>query len=381
MKHQFNIYTTSRIDEPVIQNRLGLLGKLASQAGYETKFFGLTPKSSTFENSDYKIVSVGHDNDSKSDSFIWRFFFELYISFRLMASSWKSSNECINFVSVPSLLLLITLPFFKTGKKLIVDIRDASWLYLINQGGFQKLLGYFFFIFAKLSLRKPELITTTNAAEYNHIINITKGKEIQLMTNGISDIRFQELEEISSNQKNFSKTGSISFAYIGNIGQAQKLDSFIKLITKHQLINLKIVGSGSDLRRLKLIFKNFNNIEFVGKIDWNGVKETYKNTDFLFARIGSNYETAVPSKIYEYISAGRPIIIAAKGIAADFSCQFYGVHIVDPDNIKDLELIINKIVKSPYRLKISEIKKNRELIEKMYIRDKSISNFLINLTN
>jgi len=201
------------------------------------------------------------------------------------------------------------------------------------------------------------------------------------MTNGISDIRFQELEEISSNQKNFSKTGSISFAYIGNIGQAQKLDSFIKLITKHQLINLKIVGSGSDLRRLKLIFKNFNNIEFVGKIDWNGVKETYKNTDFLFARIGSNYETAVPSKIYEYISAGRPIIIAAKGIAADFSCQFYGVHIVDPDNIKDLELIINKIVKSPYRLKISEIKKNRELIEKMYIRDKSISNFLINLTN
>ena len=201
------------------------------------------------------------------------------------------------------------------------------------------------------------------------------------MNNGISNLRFQELEEIASIKKNFNKTDSISFSYIGNVGQAQKLDSFIKLITKHKSINLKIVGSGSDLRRLKLIFKNCNNIEFVGKIDWSGVKEIYKNTDFLFARIGSNYETAVPSKIYEYISAGRPIVIAAKGIAADFSCQFHGVYLVDPDNIKDLELIINKIIKSPYRLKTSEIKKNRELIKKLYIRDKSISNFLVNLTN
>ena len=99
---------------------------------------------------------------------------------------------------------------------------------------------------------------------------------------------------------NKNKNGKINICYAGRIikqkGLDRLLESFVELSKKYDNIVLNIAGDGEYLNELK---KNYSekNINFLGKLDFNQLKDLYSYTDiFVYAPI---WPEGLPTSILE----------------------------------------------------------------------------------
>ena len=108
-----------------------------------------------------------------------------------------------------------------------------------------------------------------------------------------------------------------------------------------------------------------------GELNWVEIINYYKKTDIFFVQIGKEFTTALPSKIFECLASGKPLILAApNGPATELLAIFEGLHIVEPEDsviLKDkiTSLISSKNVTYPNNIKIIEdnyLRENQALI-------------------
>ena len=93
-------------------------------------------------------------------------------------------------------------------------------------------------------------------------------------------------------------------------------------------------------------------------------------SDILFAQIGKDYVSAIPTKIFEYIAAGRRVLLGLpnEGIAKNMFSSFDGVEIFKSGDIDDMftayrNLLNNKFSKKDIannliKLKLEHLREN-----------------------
>lgn len=144
----------------------------------------------------------------------------------------------------------------------------------------------------------------------------------------------------------------IIIIYAGNIGGPQRIDVLIdalKIIEQknRQGIKLFIIGDGSCVNDLK--DKCFNDgiksVTFFEQMLPEEVNRYYSIADALFIQLEDKliWTDTIPSKIYAYMLAGRPIIAALKGDGADVLSASQGGLICEPCDAKAIADVILKI--------------------------------------
>ena len=75
-------------------------------------------------------------------------------------------------------------------------------------------------------------------------------------------------------------------------------------------MQLNIVGSGTDFKNVQSeVYKlSASNVFLHGRLPWKDVIQWYEKSDVLYAQLTKQYHTAMPSKLYEYLSTGLPIV-------------------------------------------------------------------------
>ena len=309
------------------------------------------------------------------NNYILRAFKELTLSIDLWQAA-KKTNSDIFIVSIPSILLLLPIILFKKPKLLVLDIRDAVWTYF-SKGFFndslKKILEYLFILASK----KANILSVTNKPEALIVKNIQNIEPI-IVPNGISNKKLIELSKVAIKPSVHVK--NINMTYIGNVGIAQELDILLSFSKKDiDNVSINIVGDGARLKHLKkrVDIENIKNINFLGAVPPENVLKFMENADILFAQIGSDFSSAVPTKIFEYIASGRRILLGLPdGPAKDIFKDFYGVEIFNTGNLNSLELAYNKLIKT--ELDNAEITFNLNHLKLNYVREKSMHNFLLN---
>src|SRR5690606_2470613 len=130
--------------------------------------------------------------------------------------------------------------------------------------------------------------------------------------NGVAKYQFQALSSldtcITSPQREHNKRPVIS--YIGNVGLAQDLTTFVQAARRLPHIEFNIVGTGTDFKRIEEEVKRHAtpNINLWGSVSWEEIPGVYTISDILYAQLTYDYSRAMPSKLYEYLSTGRFII-------------------------------------------------------------------------
>ena len=320
-----------------------------------------------------KIINLYRKPVNKNN-YILRAIKELALSIDLWQAA-KKTNSDIFIVSIPSILLFLPIILFKKPKLLVLDIRDAVWTYF-SKGFFndslKKILEYLF----KLAAKKANILSVTNKSEALIVKNIQNIEPI-IVPNGISNKKLIELSKVAIKSSAHSK--NINMTYIGNVGIAQELDILLSFSKKDiDNLSINIVGDGARLKHLKkrVEIENIKNINFFGAVPPENVLKFMENADLLFAQIGSDFSSAVPTKIFEYIASGRRILLGLPdGPAKDIFKDFYGVEIFNTGDIYEFQESYNRLINS--ELSDVEIKFNLNHLETYYVREKSMQDFLV----
>ena len=300
----------------------------------------------------------------KKSSLFFRTFYEIWYSVKV--ASLASKTECdVTLVTSPFMFLIPAVILFGGSSAKIADVRDLTWRYIPAKFIVHRGFRFLFTRMIKLFLPRYDWITVTNTSEKKWISENTKAdkERITILSNGISAVKFNTLINLEYNPE----VTPFTITYVGNIGNGQNLQSLIRVVEKLKDVRLVLIGNGNDYEVFKkqVKKKRINNIYFTGKLNWEKVLPYYQQSSVLFARLDDNYRSAIPSKLFEYLSTGLPIIYCGEGEAAGLLKQFSHTIVLKSNDEKGLKRAIMKLKAMGSAL----AEENRDHIQRKYIRE------------
>lgn len=230
-----------------------------------------------------------------------------------------TSPSPFNFISAHSLS-----KYYRA--KYILDIRDI-WPDVFIQTGVatKSSLSYRVFnIISNWAYKRADGILTVSPRKVELLKKKSKvdSNKLYLVSNGF-DVDFLEQEvDVDFSSEFISNKGDINILYFGNIGIAQDLKPMVKSLKelKHKNIVFHVLGDGNKLQELKEFAEeiNFNNIVYYGKRRGSAVYTALKHADISYVSLGSDLLIdSIPTKLYEAIAMGVPVLLTASGDSAD----------------------------------------------------------------
>ncbi len=166
--------------------------------------------------------------------------------------------------------------------------------------------------------KKCDIIAVTSPPFKDYLINQC----------GVLASQIEYLPQYAEYPHRVSKTesgGLINFAFGGNIGMVQDVECIIRAASRLKDIEgyaVHIYGNGSSLNDCMALAKQLNvqeKVIFHGRVDKSALYEAYNNIDvFLLTLKDTGFiGMTAPAKLQEYMAAGKPIVAAINGFAAD----------------------------------------------------------------
>lgn len=207
------------------------------------------------------------------------------------------------------------------GAKFAWDLRDLTWEYGRED---DVVAGRA----ARLALRAVarKMWATARAADLvvcanDGLAEIVRGRlsntPVEVVRNGV-DTSLLELLDPSPAPDNPSPR----VLYAGLIGHAQELEVLVEVAKLAPDLRIVIAGDGPSRDGLQDLVRGRGvaNVEFTGYLTPAQLAGLYHSSDVLFAQVRQSRlhtATAVPSKLLEYMAAGRPIVYAGAGAAVE----------------------------------------------------------------
>ena len=120
-----------------------------------------------------------------------------------------------------------------------------------------------------------------------------------------------------------------------------------------------------------------NKILFLDALPRDKIKDIYQLSDILFLQLKdlTIFNRTIPSKIFEYLGSGLPIIYGLNGIAANILKESGNGIKIKPECDDDLVGAV-KTIKNKYDFYVERAKKGRDFVIKNYMREAIMKNYV-----
>lgn len=360
--------------EPVVRNRLTPFLERGSELGYQV-IVCLPKTSKALPNIKGVTFLQAECIKVKSRNFIRRALEEVFLTFKVLNKLPRKFDYVV--VTIPSIFLFIFLRRYKGAKK-ILDVRDLTWEYLEERILLQRIFKIIFRCILRKKINDFDLILCTNRDEKIYLDKYLEIKKPAIViSNGVSKAQFRDLSSVPN--ASASKKEKIVISYIGTVGLAQNLAILLSVAKSTPNYHFNILGEGKDFARIKGLSQSVNNLAVLGRVSWDNVLRIYRETDILYAQLSKSYESAVPSKLYEYLATGKPIVYGGSGEAKEVLSKFDDVYVIPPDSPIELKRVLEQVASNlkPNRV----LKENIERIKQGFIREDYVNIFFEKLQN
>lgn len=254
-----------------------------------------------------------------------------YISFALFAAVWGTllvQRADVMYVYHPPATVGFTASVISMvrGIPFVYDIQDL-WPDTLAATGM---------------LKNPNILKLVDKGctfIYRHaakIVVLSPGFKEMLVTRGVSakkvEVIYNWCDEVNIQKRYNSKlneiqclTGKFNIVFAGTMGKAQALDAILdtaKIINCSQpKVQFVFVGGGIEVEKLKqrTVSIGLSNVLFLPRIPMEDIGCLLKQVDVLLVHLRDDplFKITVPSKTQAYMAAGRPILMAVRGDAAN----------------------------------------------------------------
>lgn len=233
-------------------------------------------------------------------SFLARFLEESKVSLDLTLAARRHRAD-VYLVTAPFLSALLFAPLLLPCRKLVLDVRDLTWEYAVEGGVPVRLAQAVLRIGSRWALRRARLISASSPHEVSYISAMRGAPPVVHISNGVEA---QLVEMLSAR----SDPPEPLVLYAGTLGYAQGVGIFAELAASAPELQFLAVGEGVERTPLEAASRDLSNLAVEPRVPRNDLIDLYGRAGALFLRLRPGFESAVPSKIYEYAATGRPIV-------------------------------------------------------------------------
>jgi glycosyltransferase involved in cell wall biosynthesis len=199
---------------------------------------------------------------------------------------------------------------------------------------------------------KADLIVgVAESTKYNLISRGIPEKKICIIPNGIDINRFVESSDDNYIRERYSLKDKFVVSYIGTHGLSHSLNTVLEaanLIRNQTNIIFLFVGEGAEKEKLKSKASELKlqNILFIDQQPISEIPSFYRSSDICLVTLLKLkiFEKVLPSKIFEIMACGKPIIGALLGEAKALLMKSKAAIIVEPECPKALAEAISILI-------------------------------------
>jgi putative colanic acid biosynthesis glycosyltransferase WcaI len=147
--------------------------------------------------------------------------------------------------------------------------------------------------------------------------------------------------------------GKFVVGYVGNIGLAQGLTTLLDAADelRDNPVKFRLVGEGTDKVRLRTQarIRRLTNVEFLDGVPRECVAPILAACDALLLALRPDplFDITIPSKLYEYMAAGKPILCSVRGEAAGLVASSKCGLTVNPSDGSALAGAVRRLMDDP----------------------------------
>lgn len=281
--------------------------------------------------------------------------------------------------------------------KLVYDVRDIWPDVALEMGSFTEDSFYCktFKSIAAFMYKHADIVTTVSPGKveklknqfssYFHCKKNRTEDKVWLVENGFDEsVRKYDLDHEIIEKYDIDK--KFTCVYIGNIGLAQGLGALLDVAanTKHKGVQFLCFGKGAEKEILekRVREEGLNNVRFCGVVDHDKVLSilTYSKLSFIPLK-NNNMKDSVPTKLYEALGLGCPVLLVAEGDSVDIVKEVGLGRYISPSEGKEKLVELFDSIVDNYQL-FDEHKENAiEVVQEKYSRQKIAKEFNIRLQN
>ena len=203
---------------------------------------------------------------------------------------------------------------------------------------------------------------------------------MSVVTNGVDLALFKPRQRDESRAALGLPSGFL-VTYVGTHGMAHGLDLVLDVAkrVKDEGIRFLLVGEGAEKARLKAraAAEKIDNVTFWDQQPRDRVAQIYGASDLCLVLLRDLplFNTVIPSKIFEFMGAGRPILTTVNGESRGIVERAGAGAFSPPENAEALIQAIETMQREPGRL-ASMGQKGREFVEQHYSRPALAARYL-----
>lgn len=275
--------------------------------------------------------------------------------YRSIQCSYKL-NDLPHVVLGPSVPLGTGLAAYYIAKKtqavFIFEIRDVWPARLVYDGSISKFsFTYLIFrIIEKYLYRKADGITTVLPFVHDHVQkSICKTKKISWVPNGVNISKIDQYIPYNGGVKNY-----LTVMYVGGMSYVHGISTILKAaelldMNEPDKFRFIIVGDGVNKKNFEdeARMLNLKNIEFRPFVKKSDLPKVISEADVLIASVlkSESYKFGINfNKIFDYLSSGRPVLLACSSPNDPISESSSGFTI-EPENPILMANILEKLCK------------------------------------
>jgi colanic acid biosynthesis glycosyl transferase WcaI len=238
--------------------------------------------------------------------------------------------------------------------KLIFNVSDlwpesAVRVGVIRPGGLMHRLGQRLESFC---YRRAWLVTGQSKGILQDIESRFPQQKTFLLSNGSDTRVFHPAKRTDAARARLTSSDEFVVLYAGLHGLAQGLDQILAAASELKSqpgYRFVFIGDGPHKQKLMAQAENakLHNVTFLDSMPHPEIPALLASADLIVVPLGMHIPGAVPSKLYEAMASGRPIVLIASGEAADIVHRYQAGIVVAPADRSSLVQAIQEMRQNP----------------------------------